>query len=328
MPPDIRFDHSSIYFNTGLMPAGPFQVGNTTDITISLLNDGDQAGSVDVKLFFSGPTAGSPGGTQLDIVPQLVPPDHEHIWFDVDPGVGGSKTVQWTPQASDFPSSLGTSVHGCLFAQTVVDPLAPAYDGDDSALGNWDPHYKLCAQHNIDVVTVAASPSPKPVMYAFGVGHGLGKAIKAELLVEKIAGDDPGFLKFLQPMRETWKMPKTGRTLTAADLGLTLGVEHLLVRKTSGKAKAAGPRSRLQLGHSGLLEKTVAAQLAEGKRAKSLKLPLAPGELRQAIVDITPPKGAKRGDVFAVGVANQIVPVSAKQRRRLLGTLTLIVRVT
>lgn len=327
MPPDIHFDHSSIYFNTGLAPSGPFQVGTTTDIAISLLNDGDEAGSVDVKLFFGGPTAGSPGGTHLDIVPQLVPPNNAHIWFDVDPGVGGSKTVQWTPQASDFPSSLGTSVHGCLFAQTVVDPLPPAYPGDDSALGNWDPHYKLCAQHNIDVVTVAASPSPKPVMYAFGVGHGLGKAINAELLVEKIAGDDPAFLKFLQPMRKEWKMAKTGRTLTASNLGLTLGVEHLRVRKTTEKTKA-DVRPRLQLGHSGLLEKAVAGQLAAGKRAKSLMLTLAPGELRQAIVDITPPKGAKRGDVFAVGVANQIAPVSAKQRRRLLGTLTLIVQVT
>ncbi len=326
MPPDIHFDHSSIYFNTGLVPAGPFQVGDTTDITISLLNDGDATGAVDVKLFFSGPTAGSPGGTHLDIVPQLVPPDDAHIWFDVASGVGGSKTVQWTPQESDFPSSLGASVHGCLFAQTVVEPLAPVYPGDDSALGNWDPNYKLCAQHNIDVVTVAAS-SPKPIKYAFGVGHGLGKAIKAELRVEKIPGDDPAFLKYIQPLRQAWKMPKTGRTLTAADQGLTLGVEHLWVRKTNGKAKV-GPRSRLQLGHSGLLDKTVAGQLAAGKRAKSLKLPLAPGELRQAIVDITPPRGAKRGDVFAVGVANQIAPLSPTQRRRLLGTLTLIVRVT
>jgi hypothetical protein len=122
-------------------------------------------------------------------------------------------------------------------------------------------------------------------------------------------------------------MPKTGRTLTAADQGLTIGVERLWVRKTSGKAKAS-PRPRLQLGHSGLLEKAVAGQLAAGKRAKSLKLTLAPGELRQAIVDITPPKGAKRGDVFAVGVANQIVPLSAKQRRRILGTMTLIVQIT
>jgi hypothetical protein len=326
MPPNIHFDHSSIYFNTGLMPAGPFQVGTTTDITISLLNDGDEAGSVDVKLFFGGPTAGAPAGTHLDIVPQLVPPNDAHIWFDVDPG-SGSKTVQWTPQASDFPSSLGPSVHGCLFAQTVVDPLPPAYPGDNSALGNWDPNYKLCAQHNIDVVTVAASPSPKPIMYAFGVGHGLVKAVNAELRVEKIAGDDPAFLKYIQPVRAAWKMPKTARTLTAADQGLTIGVEHLWVRKTKGKV-TAGPSSRLQLGHNGLLDKAVAAQLAVGKRANSLKLTLAPGELRQAIVDITPPKGAKRGDVFAVGVANQIAPESATQRRRLLGTLTLIVRVT
>jgi hypothetical protein len=326
MPPDIHFDHSSIYFNTGLMPAGPFQVGTTTDITISLLNDGDETGSVDVKLFFGGPTAGSPAGTHLDIVPQLVPPNNAHIWFDVDPGVG-SKTVNWTPQASDFPSSLGPSVHGCLFAQTVVDPIAPAYPGDASALGNWDPHYKLCAQHNIDVVTVAASPSPKPFSYAFGVGHGLGKAVNAELRVEKIAGDDPAFLNFLRPVRKAWKMPEKGQMLTAADQGLTLGVERLWVRKTNEKARA-DKSPRLQLGHTGILSAAVAKQLAVGKRAKTLKLPLGPGEFRQAIVDITPPRGAKRGDVFAVGVANQIVPLSARQRRRLLGTLTLIVRVT
>jgi hypothetical protein len=148
----------------GLLVRIPRRFSSRWRSRLSLLKDGDETGSVDVKLFFGGPTAGSPGGTHLDIIPQLVPLENLHIWFDVDPAVGGSKLVQWTPQASDFPSSLGISVHGCLFAQTVVKPIAPLYTGDASALGTWDPIHKLCAQHNIDVITVAASPSPKPIL--------------------------------------------------------------------------------------------------------------------------------------------------------------------
>jgi len=327
MPPNIYFDHSSTYLNTGLTPSGPFEVGHSTDITISLLNDGNEAGIVDVKLSFLSPAAGFTPGTQLDLLP-LIDAPVDPIIFTVAAATGavpgtGSKTVGWTPRATDFPDSLGTTVHGCLFAQTTVLPIAPEYPGDTSALDNWDPSYPLCAQHNIDIITVPApSPTPKPILYAFGAGHGLTRAVLARLIAEPIPGDDPALLAYLNPKRARLRIPETGRGLKAGDIGLTLGAERLWAPRSTGK------RTGLRFGYTGQLSTTMARRLTMGRRGKSISFPLDAGEMRQAIVDITPPKGAKRGDFFAVGISNMTMGARRSQNPSLLGTLTLIVRIT
>jgi hypothetical protein len=338
MPPSIHFDHSSVpYLNTALLPSGPFKVGQATDIAISLLNDGDVADAAKILLWWSGPNAGSPQGTHMDLVSQLALPFTGNVTMTVaqktgsNPGTG-QVTVSWTPRAADFPSSMGASIHGCLFAQAEVQPIAiPPYPGDFTADNNWDPSYRLCAQHNIDVVTVSPPPpSPKPtksIQYALGVGHGLTTTVDALVSVERIPGDDPAFIRYLDPLRKALRMNGAGRVLRAADAGLTLGSERLLVpQKRDGKVS-------VRLGHTGELSPAEAKKLTGGKRTKSLKLSLAAGELRQAIVDITPPKGAKRGDCFAVNIVNEVAPAPTTARtkkakpRRILGALTLIVQI-
>jgi hypothetical protein len=336
MPPSIHFDHSSIYFNTGLLPAGSFTVGQPTDIAIALLNDGDVADAANVLLWWSGPNAGAPGGTHMDLLSQLALPNTGNITMTVAQASGGTPgtgqaVVSWTPRATDFPSSLGASIHGCLFAQAEVQPIViPPYAGDLSADNNWDPSYKLCAQHNIDVVTVSPpppSPKPfKPLYYAFGVGHGLPTAVSAKLTVEKLSLEDTALVRHLDLLRKAQRLSSKGRVLVAGDAGLVLGPERLHVPKLQPC------RPALRLGHTGALAPAVAKSLARGKRAKSFKLDLEAGELRQAIVDITPPRGAKRGDCFVVGLVNEVfnpAPVSGKRAkpRRVLGTLTLIVQV-
>jgi hypothetical protein len=337
MPPNIHFDHSSnVCFNTALQPLGALKAGQPTDVQISLLNDGTDAGDTTVHLYYCGPTAGSPGGVQRPLLAPhdlTIPGGASEIAIPVSavgggmPGTG-TQTVAWTPDSGDFTSGTATSFHGCLFAQAVVLPGAGGYTGDTTALGNWDPAYPLCAQHNVDVLTIAPpgpSPKPKPIHYAFGIGHGLPKGLKAQLRIERLAPDYPGLVEYVRPVLKRLDGPKPAQALMAADAGATLGLERLWAPKTPAPA-----RRGLRLGHMGPVTRETADGLAAGRRAGLLKLDLEPGELRQGIVGITPPRGAKPGDFFVVGIVNEAAaapPRAGKARRpRVLGVLTLIVR--
>jgi len=157
MPPSIFCDHSNLYLNASLVPQAPFSVGHATSITISLLNNGTEAGDANVHLWWIGPTMSLAPGPMSDLVNgnKLAPPfgAAHPIIFTVMPTTGGKVTVSWTPSAADFPKSLGPSVPGCLFAQVEVLPAPPTFSGDTSALSNWSPAYTLCAQHNIHIAT-------------------------------------------------------------------------------------------------------------------------------------------------------------------------------
>ena len=157
MPPIISFNHYNIYRNLNLVPAGPFNVGHPTSISISLSNTGSDTGNAKIHLWWIGPTQGACPGPMMDLVAgsKLVPPcgPTQPILFSVQPNASGHATVSWIPSAADFPRTLGPSVPGCLFAQAEIMPSAPTYAGDASALNNWDPTYTLCAQHNIYIGT-------------------------------------------------------------------------------------------------------------------------------------------------------------------------------
>jgi hypothetical protein len=153
----ISFDHSNLYSNKGLVPSSSFQVGHSTNITISLHNTGSTIGDANVHLWWIGPTLSSTSGPMFDLVNgnRLAPPYGAAypIIFSVMPTTGSKITVAWTPSALDFPHSLGATVPGCLFAQVEVLPAPPIDPGDTSALSNWSPAYVLCAQHNIQITT-------------------------------------------------------------------------------------------------------------------------------------------------------------------------------
>jgi hypothetical protein len=157
----ICFDHSQptyLYTCPGLLPSGSFKVGQSTNITFSLLNTGTLGRNVTIHLWWIGPNMTPAAGPQLDLVNSnrlVLPYSFTHpIYFGVAPG-GSSFTVAWIPNAADFPgATLGGSVPGFLFAQAEVQALSfPALPGDSSALNNWSPAYVLCAQHNIEIDT-------------------------------------------------------------------------------------------------------------------------------------------------------------------------------
>lgn len=156
MPPNIHFSHQNIHTNPALTPNGTFKVNTPTDITISLVNDGDVEDSARVFLYWSGPAAGALQGTHINIVGQLAAPYNVGESFSVGEIAGKTTktvTISWTPPSTLFPQSLGASVRGCLFAQVTVDPIAPNYPGDTSGLNNWNPAAPHCAQHNIKIRT-------------------------------------------------------------------------------------------------------------------------------------------------------------------------------
>jgi hypothetical protein len=155
----ISFDHSSLYANVGLLPdVSGFRVGQATNITITLSNDGPTTRNAIIHLFWVGPNATAGIGPLLDLVNgnKLAPPfgAPDLVRFDVEPGIGGDITVSWTPSAADFPGvALGSSVPGFLFAQAEIQAAPPFQPGDTSALNNWNPAFVLCAQHNIQIAT-------------------------------------------------------------------------------------------------------------------------------------------------------------------------------
>jgi len=154
MPPILHFNHSNIYFNPSLALSGPLRVNQPTSITISLVNDGAEGGVAEVHLWWLGPCASSHAGP-TNLLNKCDAPNNggSPVIFSVDPGVGGLLTVSWTPSASDFPATMGRFVFGGIFAQVVSQPVAPDFGGDPSALGCWNPGYKLCALHNTQIAT-------------------------------------------------------------------------------------------------------------------------------------------------------------------------------
>jgi|SRR5450631_203049 len=153
----ISFDHSSLYANVGLLPdVSGFRVGQATNITITLSNDGPTTRNAIIHLFWVGPNVTIGMGPLLDLGNKLAPPFGalKPVLFNVEPGAGGRVTVSWTPSAADFPGvALGTSVPGFLFAQAEIQAAPPLQPGDTSALNNWNPAFVLCAQHNIQIAT-------------------------------------------------------------------------------------------------------------------------------------------------------------------------------
>lgn len=154
MPPVLHFNHTNIYHNPALALSGPFKVGQPTSITISVDNSGTEGGVAEVHLWWLGPCASSHAGP-TNLLNKCDPPNNagHPLVFSSDPGVGGRITVSWTPSASDFPPGMGPSVFGGIFAQVVSQPVAPNFAGDSSALGCWNPGYRLCALHNTMVAT-------------------------------------------------------------------------------------------------------------------------------------------------------------------------------
>jgi hypothetical protein len=162
MPPVITFtgaNPTNLYSNPGLAPASSFRVGITTHITISLSNAG-ASGGVTVDLWWIGPSMVSGAGPMVDLVNtnRLMPPygSSYQISFSVPASGVHAVTVAWTPNAADFPPTLGVSIPGCLFAQVGVPamyPIPPGWPANTSAANNWDPAYPLCAQHNIQIHT-------------------------------------------------------------------------------------------------------------------------------------------------------------------------------
>lgn len=152
MPPVLYFKHQNIYFNPSLAFSGPFKVGQPTSITISVDNSGKMGGVAEVHLWWLGPCAGSPAGP-TNLLDKCDAPNNagQPIIFSVDPGVGGKITISWTPRAKDFPVRKGRPIFGGIFAQVVSQPVAPSFAGDSSALGCWNPAYKLCALHNTQI---------------------------------------------------------------------------------------------------------------------------------------------------------------------------------
>jgi hypothetical protein len=156
MPPNIHFDHLSSTENPALLPAAPFVVGRMTAIAITLNNDGNVTGTARIRLFWKGPTGAVPTGTTVTLLDKLEPPNNRGVPIPLTVVAGTSSTLQvsWTPTAAMFPRALGRVVRGgCLFAQVDVDPVMPGYAGDTSAQNNWNPDYRLCAQHNSDIAT-------------------------------------------------------------------------------------------------------------------------------------------------------------------------------
>lgn len=158
MPTNISFDHSNLYISIALTPSAQFKVGQPTSITISLRNSGTGARTVNVHLWWIGPAVSSTTGPMMDLVNgnKLVPPygSGHPIVLTPLPTTGGTVTVSWIPSAADFPTTLGTSVPGCLFAQAEVLPSPPTDPvGDNSALTCWSPAHALCAQRTIHVAT-------------------------------------------------------------------------------------------------------------------------------------------------------------------------------
>jgi hypothetical protein len=161
MPPVITFTGAkatNLYSNPGLAPSGPFKVGISTNITISLSNAGS-TGGVTVELWWIGPSMISGAGPMVDLVNsnRLAPPYGSSYQISFSPTNGvHAVTVTWTPNAADFPPTLGASIPGSLFAQVVLPamyPIPPGYPANNSAVNNWDPAYSLCAQHNIHIAT-------------------------------------------------------------------------------------------------------------------------------------------------------------------------------
>jgi hypothetical protein len=62
---------------------------------------------------------------------RLVPPygSSYQISFSVPAGGVHAVTVAWTPNAADFPPSLGGVIPGCLFAQVVIPAMYPIPPG-------------------------------------------------------------------------------------------------------------------------------------------------------------------------------------------------------
>jgi hypothetical protein len=345
MPRNVTFNHITTYTNEDLNihhdAAGAVTAGVPVDIDITLHNPGgDVNAPVHVRLYWCGPNAGAPAQAQTPICDQLNPPVPlegvpitVHLDNAAHPNGDTSATVSWTPSAS----ILGTaaSAHGCLFAQLQLDEIFPDYPLVSNP-ADWDPTHTLNAQHNLELVQV--SKGTKSLKFAFGVGQPTDKIVPAKLRVEALSADDLQFVQVLRANAVTAKAIKRGRLVAPGGVSLTLGLERVIARELP-LAASANKRSKgnvrlvpaIRLGHTGTLSDAIAKALAASRAASIHKLELLPGELRQAIVEITIPRSAKKGDILGAVVLNETIPTRTRNGKigatRLIGSVGVAVQI-
>lgn len=286
-------------------------------IDVQLCNHSEPTAIVSLLLHWCEPNIGAPPAFRRNIANELAIPA---TGFSVPPTTDETPpaviSLMWTPTKTTLATVPPT--HGCLFVQTIVEPIFPDFAGAGDS-NDWEPTSALNSQQNLYVVS---APEGTPAInFALGAGH--AKSTERHTRIRTDAAPDLAQLTALllaQKFDNT--APIVEQAIHATDATLIEGVECVVAPEHV--PSCATP---IRLGNVGVLSDSMADALATNSGSTVHRLTLQPGMLRQVIVNIPIPSLAKRNSVVFTTIIHEPIRTFLRTPPAPIGTATVAVRI-